>query len=204
MDDVEELISSAEEVSSLARSGSETEFAILVDKSVPILNGLITREKNFETVFENPSVRETFESLGREFSRAKGLLADSSLGSETRSKQLENSKDEIEALHGDLMTMSSRLNLNELEECEEEKIGLDEVALKLKYGCEGELKRAALRLSELIKEKSIGSDWIEDEGVIPALFARLSSGKSDHSLILIRLLRALALDNPIDKVSKIK
>ncbi|PON74401.1 Coatomer beta subunit [Parasponia andersonii] len=119
-----ELIASAQEITSLAQS-SETgrqvfsEFVILVDKFVPILNDLRANIK----IMEHPPVQKAVESLGKEFNRAKAMITNPN--SKTLLKQVEDMvhdlgrslglvlfaslevstdfKDKIGALHRDLM-----------------------------------------------------------------------------------------------------
>ncbi|PON49730.1 Coatomer beta subunit [Trema orientale] len=231
-----ELIASAQEVTSLAQS-SETErqvfseFVILVDKFVPILNHLRANIK----IMEHPPVQKAVESLGKEFNRAKAMITNPN--SKTLLKQVEDMvhdlgrslglvlfaslevstdfKDKIGALQKDLMNAkfdpssvasSSRHSeiVSEVEvedEIQEEKVslGIDDVVLKLKYANDEVLRLALSFLSELIGSKKVGNDWIEDEGVIPVLFNRLSSGKPEYRLTIIHLLRILALDNAGNK-----
>lgn len=70
-----ELIGSAQEVTSLAQSSEIerqvfSEFAILVDKFVPILNDLRDNIK----IMEHPPVQKAVESLGKEFDRTKAII----------------------------------------------------------------------------------------------------------------------------------
>ena len=127
-------------------------------------------------------------------------------------------KDKIGALHRDLMNarfdpssvassshhsgVVSELEVEE--EIQEEKIsiGIDDVALKLKYGNDEELRLALLFLSELLQGEKVDNGWVEVGGVIPVLFNRLSSSKPKYRLTIIHLLRNLALDNAKTKVKK--
>ncbi|XP_062115662.1 U-box domain-containing protein 44-like [Humulus lupulus] len=130
-----ELVASAKEVTSLAQS-SETEikrqvfseFAILVDKFVPVLNYL----KDHIKIMEHPPVQKAVESLGKEFiSRAKAIIANPN--SKTVLKEVEDMvhdlgrslgfvlfvslevstdfKDHIGTLHKDLMNAKFDMSL---------------------------------------------------------------------------------------------
>lgn len=226
------------EVSSLAQY-SETqreilaEFEILVEKLVPILDGLMDNIIKFK---DHPPVRKAVESLGSELKRAKALLK--TQGTKSFVKQVEDVvhdlgrslglvllaslevstdlKDKIGVLHKDLMNtrfdMSSFAStsydsgvVSEIEveeEIQEEKrvcFGMDEVSLQIKCGDDEQLKFALLELNELIGDKRVSSEWISDEGVIPILFNRLSSSKSENRLCIVQLLRRLASDNADNK-----
>lgn len=88
---------------------------------------------------------------------------------------------------------------------EEERFCLDndDVVLKLKYGDDDELRLALLGLQGLVSGKSVTWDWINDQAVVPILINRLSSCSSckpNIRLAVIRILRALALENAESKV----
>ncbi|BBG99192.1 ARM repeat superfamily protein [Prunus dulcis] len=216
--EIKELVT---EVSSLAQY-SETqreilaEFEILVEKLVPILDGLMDNIIKFK---DHPPVRKAVESLGSELKRAKALLKTQ----ETKSfiKQVEDVvhdlgrslglvllaslevstdlKDKIGVLHKDLMNTSE---IEVEEEIQEEKrvcFGIDEVSLQIKCGDDEQLKFALLELNELIGDKRVSSEWITDEGVIPILFNRLCSSNSENRLCIVQLLRRLASDNADNK-----
>ncbi|KAL5543690.1 hypothetical protein UlMin_007474 [Ulmus minor] len=149
------------------------------------------------------------ENMVHDLGRSLGLLLFASLEVSTEFRET------IGVLHRDLMNArfdSSSVassshhsgfvsEVEEEDEIQKERISLhiDDVVLQLKYGDDEQLKLALLVLNGLIEAKKVGSDWIEDEGVIPVLFNRLGSTKPEFRLAIIHLLRTLALDNAENK-----
>ncbi|KAL6125283.1 hypothetical protein ACLB2K_073342 [Fragaria x ananassa] len=162
--------------------------------------------KNPETKLFSKQIEEVVHDLGRSL----GLVLWASLEVST------DLKDKIGVLHKDLM--STRFDMSSFpstsydsgvvseleieEEIQEEKrvcFGIDDVALQLKCGDDEQLKYALLELNELIGDKRVSSEWINDEGVIPILFNRLCTSNSGNRLSIVQLLRTIASDNADNK-----
>lgn len=92
--------------------------------------------------------------------------------------------------------------VEEREGIEEERIslGIDDVALQLKYGDDERLAFALLELRKLIKGKTVGNEWMNEEGVISILFNQLGSSKPNNRLSILQVLRSLASENADFKV----
>ncbi|KAK3028933.1 hypothetical protein RJ639_039531 [Escallonia herrerae] len=67
----------------------------------------------------------------------------------------------------------------------------DNVVLQLKYGEDEEFKYALSGLNELIMNRTVTGDWINEEAIIPVLFNRLCLSKPDNRLTIIQILRSL-------------
>ncbi|XP_050231315.1 U-box domain-containing protein 44-like [Mercurialis annua] len=82
-------------------------------------------------------------------------------------------------------------------EIEEESITLstEDVVLQIKYGNDEELMLAILGLRDFVMDQTVDKEWISDEGVIPILFNRLSSSKSNSRWRIVQILRIIASDN---------
>ncbi|XP_006365441.1 U-box domain-containing protein 44-like [Solanum tuberosum] len=85
------------------------------------------------------------------------------------------------------------LDVDEIVE-ENDKITLDvdDVVVQIKYGDDELLKYALNGLKSLVLDGMITKEGIHHEDMIPVLFNRLSSSKTDHRLIILRILQALA------------
>ncbi|EXB37533.1 U-box domain-containing protein 43 [Morus notabilis] len=180
-----------------------------VQKAVESLGKEFNRAKAMIRSPNPKSLVKQVENMIHDLGRSLGLVLFTSL------EVCADFKDKIGVLHRELMNAKldpgsvassshHSASVGELEveeEIQEERIsiGVDEVVVKLKYGDDEELRLALLILSELIGGKKVGNEWIEYEGVIPALFNRLSSSKPEHRLTMIHLLRTLALDNDENK-----
>uniref|UniRef100_A0A803P6C1 Uncharacterized protein n=1 Tax=Cannabis sativa TaxID=3483 RepID=A0A803P6C1_CANSA len=153
---------------------------------VPILNYL----KHHVKIMAHPPVQKAVESLGKEFvTLSKAIITNPN--SKTMVKQVED------MVHG-LGRSLGLVVFASLEVCTDFKEQIGTLHKDL-YGDGEKLRLALMLLSDLIIEKKVGNDWIEDGGVILALFNRLGSSKPEHRLIIIRLLRNLALDNVENK-----
>ncbi|PSS09946.1 U-box domain-containing protein [Actinidia chinensis var. chinensis] len=87
------------------------------------------------------------------------------------------------------------------EEIVEEEITLDidDVVLQVKYGNDDEFKSALSVLNVLIRDNTVTSEWVSEEGVIPILFNRLGSSKPGNRITIIQILRSLASQNDENK-----
>ncbi|XP_004229286.2 U-box domain-containing protein 44-like [Solanum lycopersicum] len=85
------------------------------------------------------------------------------------------------------------LDVDEIVE-EDDKITLDvdDVVVQIKYGDDELLKCALNGLKSLVLDGMITKEGVHHEDMIPVLFSRLSSSKTDHRLIILRILQALA------------
>ncbi|XP_060217496.1 U-box domain-containing protein 44-like [Lycium barbarum] len=70
-------------------------------------------------------------------------------------------------------------------------LDVDDVVVQIKYGDDQLLKCALHGLNSLVLDHMITKERVHHEDVIPALFNRLSSSKTDHRLIILRILQAL-------------
>ncbi|OWM78438.1 U-box domain-containing protein 24-like isoform X2 [Punica granatum] len=197
-----------------------------VDKAkdtVPIRKGIECLGKEFRKAeallgSDSRTSAKQLEDLVHDLGRSLGLVLFASLDDVSS-----DTKGKIGALHKELMgasfgasrvtsaSISSNLRLGsesetELEEegdrilVEEERISLDtdDVALKLKYGDDDELRRSLLGLQGLVSGKLVTWEWINDQAVVSILISRLSSCSSckpDIRLAMIRILRTLASEN---------
>ncbi|CAN4106565.1 unnamed protein product [Withania somnifera] len=77
---------------------------------------------------------------------------------------------------------------------EDDRIALDvdDVVVQIKYGDDGLLTCALHGLKSLVLDGMITKEGVHHEDMIPVLFNRLSSSKTEHRLIIIRILQALA------------
>ncbi|KAF4347665.1 hypothetical protein G4B88_011082 [Cannabis sativa] len=189
----------------------------------PVQKAVESLGKEFVTlskaIITNPNSKtmvKQVEDMVHGLGRSLGLVVFASL------EVCTDFKEQIGTLHKDLVSIKFDMSsvasstpssshyseiLSEIEEEEDEiqeeeekiSVGIDDVVVTLKYGDGEKLRLALMLLSDLIIEKKVGNDWIEDGGVILALFNRLGSSKPEHRLIIIRLLRNLALDNVENK-----
>ncbi|KAK2979206.1 hypothetical protein RJ640_027500 [Escallonia rubra] len=67
----------------------------------------------------------------------------------------------------------------------------DNIVLQLKYGEDEEFKYALSGLNELIMNRTVTGDWINEEAIIPILFNRLCLSKPENRLTIIQILRSL-------------
>lgn len=171
-----------------------------------------------KALIRSPNPREPvkqIEELAHDLGRSLGLVLFARLDISTEIKQ------KIGALHRELMntnfatgriTSSSTSSevgfdseseveveeekdiIEEIEEIEEEGINLDinDVALQLKYGDDDKLKFALLGLQDMVNGEVVNQDWISDESIVPILINRLSVGKQNSRLTVLRILRTLA------------
>lgn len=171
-----------------------------------------------KALIRSPNPREPvkqIEELAHDLGRSLGLVLFARLDISTEIKQ------KISALHRELMntnfatgriTSSSTSSevgfdseseveveeekdiIEEIEEIEEEGINLDinDVALQLKYGDDDKLKFALLGLQDMVNGEVVNQDWISDESIVPILINRLSVGKQNSRLTVLRILRTLA------------
>lgn len=93
------------------------------------------------------------------------------------------------------------LDVDEIVE-EDDKITLDvdDVVVQIKYGDDELLKCALNGLKSLVLDGMITKEGVHHEDMIPVLFSRLSSSKTDHRLIILRILQALAAQDDEYKV----
>lgn len=180
-------------------------------KAVESLGLELKRAKVLVKKPETKSFTKQVEEVVHDLGRSLGLVLLASLEVST------DLKDKIGALHKDLMStrfdmssfpstsydsgVVSELEIEEeIQEVKRVCFGIDDVALQLKCGDDEQLKYALLELNELIGDKRVSSEWINDEGVIPILFNRLGSSNSDNRLSIVQLLRTIASDNADNKV----
>ncbi|KAL6980995.1 hypothetical protein U1Q18_022631 [Sarracenia purpurea var. burkii] len=195
------------------------EFSVFIEKSSSILS-----ELKDSKLIDTPSIQKAVESLETEVQRSKALMRRANSGPLLK-KQIEVithdlgrslglvlfasrdvpmlSKEKIEALCREMMSArfdsSSKSELgNDVEtEKTEERIALDinDVVLQLKYGNDDEFKSALSVFTFLIRDNTITSDRICNEGVIPILFTRLGSSKANDRVTIIQILRSLTSRN---------
>lgn len=85
---------------------------------------------------------------------------------------------------------------------EDDKITLDvdDVVVQIKYGDDKLLKCALNGLKSLVLDGMITKEGVHHEDMISVLFNRLSSSKTDHRLIILRILQVLATQDDEHKV----
>lgn len=144
----------------------------------------------------SPNARGTIQDLTHDLGRSLGLLLFASVGVNL------DLKEKIGALHKEMM--NAKFEEREIEEVHDEvcgegerikSLGMEDVALQLKYGNDDEFRFALLGLEILIREKDIDCDWIIDEGIIEILFNRLGSSKCVERLRIIKVLRTIGYEN---------
>lgn len=194
------------------------------DGSVPVRKAMESLEREFhraETLIKNPNSRgfvKQIEDLTHDLGRSLGLVLFASLDLPNDTKHI------IGSLHKELMganfgtsqlttaspstasRFSSEIEIEEeieMEIIEEERISLDkdDVVLQIKYGNDDELKLAIFELQDLVSCKKVTDEWISDQTVVSVLVNRLSSCKTNTRLSLIQMLRILASENVLHKVS---
>ncbi|XP_056164398.1 U-box domain-containing protein 44-like isoform X2 [Syzygium oleosum] len=187
--------------------------------SSPMRSAVESLDKEFgraKALIRSPNSREPvkqIEGLTHDLGRSLGLVlfARRDISMEIKQK--------IGALHRELMNTnfaagqitcssgSSELGFDsesEMEEediIEEERINLDinDVALQLKYGDDDQLKFALLGLQDMVIGKVVNEEWISDQAIVPILVNRLSEGKQNSRLTVIRILRTLASQDAKNK-----
>ncbi|KAF3659408.1 hypothetical protein T459_02718 [Capsicum annuum] len=78
-----------------------------------------------------------------------------------------------------------------VEEDDRIALDIDDVVVQIKYGDDQLLKCALHGLKSLVLDGMITKEGVHHEDMIPVLFNRLSSSKTDDRLIILRILQAL-------------
>lgn len=217
-----ELVASADEVASLAKdseseSQAMSELSIYLEKLPSILD-TIRQDKVMDTpgirsaigsleaqlhraracIESSPNARANVQEMTHDLGRSLGLLLFASVGVSL------DLKEKIGALHKEMMNVkfdeSYEREIEEVDEACSEKeegkmLGIEDVALQLKYGNDEEFKCALMGLEMLIREKDVDCDWIIDEGIIVILFNRLGASKCVERLRIIKVLRIISYEN---------
>ncbi|KAJ9563636.1 hypothetical protein OSB04_008796 [Centaurea solstitialis] len=133
--------------------------------------------------------KEKLEALRREMMSAEQFSAASS---DSKSDFL----DDVEIVEKEVGDEEDDV-VGEIVEVEEDVSSFSEedVVVHLKCGNDERLKLALCALNTLIRDNKATSEWIEAEGIIPVLFNRLSSAKSQDRLSIIQNLRGLVAQN---------
>ncbi|XP_030532283.1 U-box domain-containing protein 44-like [Rhodamnia argentea] len=189
--------------------------------SSPMRKAVESLDKEFgraKALIRSPNAREAvkqIEDLTHDLGRSLGLVLFARLDISTEIKQ------KISALHRELMntnfttsqitssSTSSEMGFyseSEVEEeedniVEEERINLDinDLVLQLKYGDDDQLKCALLGLQHVVNGKVVNQEWISEHSIVPILINRLSVGKQNSRLTVMRILRTLASQDAINK-----
>lgn len=77
---------------------------------------------------------------------------------------------------------------------------VEDIVLYLKCGDDEQLKHALIALDTLIKDHKATSEWLDNEGIVPILFNRLTSTKPHNRLSIIQNLRSLIAQNDEIKI----
>ncbi|GFZ02622.1 hypothetical protein Acr_15g0012300 [Actinidia rufa] len=204
-----EITSETDEAASF-RIENFVEFSVFIEKSSSILGELKDNNKLMDTVV----IRKSVESLETELQRAKALMGRVSHSRQPLKKQIEEEMTHDLGRSLGLVLFAKKTEQTEEtgeteqteeteieEEIVEEEITLDidDVVLQVKYGNDDEFKSALSVLNVLIRDNTVTSEWVSEEGVIPILFNRLGSSKPDNRITIIQILRSLASQNDENK-----